>query len=359
MNFMQPFKKSVMAVVLMSATAGAMAQTIKIGEINSYKAHANFLGPYKKGMEPALEEINSSGGLLGKKVEIISRDDNANPGDAAEPLTDKIVWENGNRYTFRLRPSTWMQVAMLVPEAAKLKKKRWALVYPNYEYGQSAANTFKQLLKAAQPDVEFVAEQAPPLGKLDAPAVTQALADAKPDAIFNVLFGPDLSKFVREGSTRNLFKSREVFSVLSGEPEYLDPLKEEAPVGWYVTGYPWYGIATPEHKRFLDAYQKKFNDYPRLGSVVGYSAIMSIAAGIKKADSTQSEKLVDAFHGLPVETPLGRINYRAQDNQSTMGAFVGRTAQKDGKGVMVNYQYLDGAKFQPADAEIKVLRKAP
>ena len=400
MNFMQPFKKSVMALVLMSATAGALAQTIKIGEINSYKAHANFLGPYKKGMELALEEINSSGGLLGKKVEIISRDDNANPGDAvraaeelvsrekvdvltgtflshvglavtdfaqqkkffflaAEPLTDKIVWENGNRYTFRLRPSTWMQVAMLVPEAAKLKKKRWALVYPNYEYGQSAANTFKQLLKAAQPDVEFVAEQAPPLGKLDAPAVTQALADAKPDAIFNVLFGPDLSKFVREGSTRNLFKSREVFSVLSGEPEYLDPLKEEAPVGWYVTGYPWYGIATPEHKRFLDAYQKKFNDYPRLGSVVGYSAIMSIAAGIKKAGSTQSEKLVDAFHGLPVETPLGRINYRAQDNQSTMGAFVGRTAQKDGKGVMVNYQYLDGAKFQPADAEIKVLRKAP
>ena len=60
---MQPFKKSVMAVVLMSATAGAMAQTIKIGEINSYKAHANFLGPYKKGMELALEEINSSGGL--------------------------------------------------------------------------------------------------------------------------------------------------------------------------------------------------------------------------------------------------------------------------------------------------------
>ena len=96
---------------------------------------------------------------------------------AAEPLTDKIVWENGNRYTFRLRPSTWMQVAMLVPEAAKLKKKRWSLVYPNYEYGQSAANTFKQLLKAAQPDVEFVAEQAPPLGKVDAAAVTQALAD--------------------------------------------------------------------------------------------------------------------------------------------------------------------------------------
>jgi branched-chain amino acid transport system substrate-binding protein len=351
-------------------------------------------------MDLALEEINASGGLLGKKVEIISRDDNANPGDAvraaeellsrekvdvltgtflshvglavtdfaqqkkifflaAEPLTDKIVWESGNRYTFRLRPSTYMQVAMLVPEAAKLKKKRWALVYPNYEYGQSAVNTFKQLLKAAQPDVEFVAEQAPPLGKVDAAAVTQALADAKPDAIFNVLFGPDLAKLVREGTTRGLFKGREVVSLLSGEPEYLDPLKDEAPAGWIVTGYPWNGITTSEHKRFLDAYQKKFNDYPRLGSIVGYSAIMSIAAGIRKANSTNTEKLIDVFHGLSVDTPLGPIRYRAQDNQSTMGAYVGRIAVKDGKGVMVNYQYLDGAKFQPADADIKQLRKAP
>ena len=67
---------------------------------------------------------------------------------ASEPLTDKIVWENGNRYTFRLRPSTYMQTAMLVPEAAKLKKKRWAIVYPNYEYGQSATASFKKLLDA-------------------------------------------------------------------------------------------------------------------------------------------------------------------------------------------------------------------
>src|SRR5204863_6347970 len=69
---------------------------------------------------------------------------------ASEPLTDKIVWENGNRYTFRLRPSTYMQTAMLVPEAAKLGKKRWAIVYPNYEYGQTATATFKQQLGARQ-----------------------------------------------------------------------------------------------------------------------------------------------------------------------------------------------------------------
>ena len=145
---------------------------------------------------------------------------------------------------------------MLMPAAVAAKKKRWALIYPNFEYGQSGAAIFKEMLKKAQPDVEFVTEQATPLGKLDAGAVVQAIDDAKPDAIFNVQFGADLAKFVREGNTRGMFKDRMVVSMLSGEPEYLDPLKDEAPVGWVVTGYPWNEINTPEHKAFVDAYQK-------------------------------------------------------------------------------------------------------
>jgi branched-chain amino acid transport system substrate-binding protein len=390
--------RHLLAAALAAAAFAAHAQgVIKIGEINSYKAQPAFLDPYKKGMELAVEEINAAGGVNGKKLQLITRDDNANPGDAvraaeelvsrenvdvltgtflsniglavtdfakqrkffflaSEPLTDKIVWQNGNRYTFRLRPSTYMQVAMLVPEAARLQKKRWAIVYPNYEYGQSAAATFKQLLKSAQPDVEFVAEQAPPLGKLDAGSVVQALADAKPDAVFNVLFGADLAKFVREGNTRGLFKGRDVVSLLTGEPEYLDPLKDETPDGWIVTGYPWYGIQTPEHKAFFLAYHRKYNDYPRLGSVVGYSAIKSLAAGIQKAKGTDTEKLIAAFSGLAVDTPFGKITYRPEDHQSTMGAFIGRTKNDKGKGVMVDYRYLDGTKIQPRPDVVAKMR---
>ncbi|MCW5627087.1 MAG: ABC transporter substrate-binding protein, partial [Burkholderiales bacterium] len=277
---------------------------------------------------------------------------------AAEPLTDKLVWENGNRYTFRLRTSTYMQTAMLVAEAAQLKKKRWALVYPNYEYGQSAVSAFKSLLKASQPDVEFVVEQAPPLGKLDAGAVVQALAAAKPDAIFSAMFGADLAKFVREGNTRGLFRDRTVVNLLAGEPEYLDPLKDETPDGWIVTGYPWADIATPEHKRFLAAYQKRWNDYPRLGSVVGYAAVASLATAIRKAGSTDAEKLIVALRDLPVDTPFGPITYRAIDHQSTMGAFVGRLANRNGKGAMVDWTYRDGRDFLPPDAEVKQRRPA-
>ncbi|WP_103046180.1 ABC transporter substrate-binding protein [Comamonas faecalis] len=389
-------------VALAVVTGAALAQTqgvYKIGELNSYKAQPAFLGPYKKGMELAVEQINAAGGVNGRKLELVVRDDNANPGDAVrvaeelvtrekvdvltgtflshtgmavadyaqqkkrfflagEPLTDKLTWQGGNAYTFRLRPGTYMQAAMLVPEAAKLDKKRWAIVYPNYEYGQSAVNAFKTLLKQAQPDVEFVAEQAPPLGKLDAGAVVQALADAKPDAIFNVLFAADLTKFVREGNTRGLFKDRTVVSLISGEPEYLDALKDETPEGWIVTGYPWYGIDTPEHQAFLKAYQARFKDYPRLGSVVGYAMIRSAAEGLKKAGSADSDKMVAAFRGLEVDTPFGRIHYRAQDHQSTLGAYVGKTHNDGGKGVMVDFSYRDGADFQPSDAQVRASRTA-
>jgi branched-chain amino acid transport system substrate-binding protein len=380
------------------AVAPALAQqTIKIGELNSYKAQPAFLEPYKKGWELAIEEINAKGGVLGKKLEVVTRDDGANPGDAvrvanelvtregvniiagtflshiglavtefagkqkvfflaAEPLTDKITWQNGNRYTFRLRPSTYMQVAMLIPHAVAAKKKRWAVVYPNFEYGQSAAGWFKEMLKKAQPDVEFVTEQAPPLGKVDAGAVVQAIDDAKPDGIFNVLFGPDLAKLVREGTTRGVFKDRVVVSLLSGEPEYLDPLKEDTPAGWIVTGYPWEEIDTPAHKAFVDAYRKRWNDYPRLGSIVGYDTIRSLAAGIAKAGSTDTEKLIEAFRGLKLESPFGPFEYRAADHQATLGAYVGKIAVKGGKGTMSDFKYVDGATVLPSAEEVRKMR---
>ena len=378
----------------------ALAQgTIKIGELNSYKSQPAFLDPYKKGWELAVEEINAKGGVLGRKLEVVSRDDGANPGDAvrvaeelvtregvnilagtflshiglavteyagkrkvfflaSEPLTDKITWQNGNRYTFRLRPSTYMQVAMLMPHVVDAKKKRWALVYPNFEYGQSAAQAFKEMLKKAQPDVEFVTEQAPPLGKEDTGAITQALDDAKPDGIFSAMFGPDWPSSCARDHARHVQESarRQPARRRARIPR---PVKDEAPVGWIVTGYPWTEIQTPEHKAFVAAYQKRWNDYPRLGSIVGYDTMKSLAAGIAKAGSTDTEKLVTAFRGLEVKGgPFGTFIYRASDHQATAGAYVGKIALKDGKGTMSDFKYIDGTTVLPSDEEVKKLRPA-
>ncbi len=377
----------------------AASDTILIGEINSYKALPANMHGYKRGWELAQEEINKSGGVLGKQLKTIFRDDNANAGEgvriaeelisrenidilagvtlshvgvaiadfakqrkrfflASGPLSDKVIWQDGNRYTYRLRYGTHQLAASVAPAAAKLNKKRWALIYPNYEYGQAAVASFKSELKKLQPDVEFVAEQAPPFGKLDAGPVVQALEDAKPDAIFNVLFGPDLTKFAREGKTRGLFDNREVVSLLTGEPEYLDPLRGDAPDGWIVTGYPFTSINTPEHQAFLKAYEEKYKETPRLNSVVGYATVKALAAGIEKAGSTDTEALIKAFKGLEYETPFGKHVFRDLDNQSTFGLHVGRLAIKDGKGVMPEGEYIDGGAIMPTDEEVKALRKA-
>ena len=398
MNALKLILATIFAAGATLTSIGAVAQdTIKIGEINSYKALPQNTLPYRRGWLMAQDEVNAAGGVLGKKLETIFRDDNANPGDAVRiaeelvvrekvdilsgvtlshvglavadfakqrkifflasgPLSDKIVWENGNRYTYRLRSGTYALSASVVNEAVKLKKKRWALVYPNYEYGQAAAVAFKEAMKKAQPDIEFVTEQAPPLGKIEVGSVVQAIIDSKPDAIFNVLFGSDLTKFARDGKTRGLFEGREVVSLLTGEPEYLDPLKEDTPSNWIVTGYPYTGINTPEHNAFAAAYQNKYSDYPRLNSVVGYTTLKAIAAGLQKAGSADTEKLIGAFKGLQFSSPFGPVTFRPQDNQSTLGIFVGRTVLKDGKGVMPTGTYLDGAKLQPSDEVIKKLR---
>lgn len=400
-GFMNGLKTACAAGVwgLTALFAGAQPAPIKIGEINSYSNMAQFTQPYRQGWQLALDEVNAAGGLLGRKVVVIARDDSGKPEEAlrhaveltskekvdilaggflsnvglaladhaqknkrlyvaSEPLTDAIVWSKGNRYTFRLRPSTYMQAAMLVEEAAKLPAKRWATIAPNYEYGQSAVASFKELLKARRPDVEFVSEQWPALGKLDAGSTLSATQNARPDAIFNVTFGADLAKLVREGNQRGIFPKTPVVSLLSGEPEYLDVLRDETPKGWIVTGYPWDQIDAPLHASFAANYYKKYQENPKVGSVVGYATMQAIFAAIKKAGSVDNEKLVTALRGLKFNTPFGPAEFRAIDQQSTMGAFVGTLDVRAGKGTMVNWRYADGKAYLPTDAYVRERRPA-
>jgi len=395
------FLKTLVGAAALAVTGlPALAQdAIKIGEINHYKRMAAFAEPYKMGIELALEEVNAAGGVLGRPLEFIFRDDQGEPGEAikiaeelmtrdgavmltgtilsnvglaisslaaekkylylaSEPLADSIVWASGNDYTFRLRTSTYMQAAMLAEAAAQSDAVRYATIAPNYAYGKEAVEAFKKVLTTLKPDVEFVTEQWPALFKIDAGAETQALERSKPDAIFNVTFGTDLARFVREGTTRGVFDGRTVYGMLTGEPEYLDPLGDEAPEGWIVTGYPWYDVSDDANVAFVQAYQARYNDYPRIGSLVGYMTVQSIQAALEKAGSTETEALKAAFKGLELDTPVGPITYREIDHQATMGAFVGTTALKDGKGVMVDWTYRDGADYLPTDDEVRAMRPA-
>ena len=378
----------------------ARGEPIRIGELNSYARMAAFAVPYRNAMQMAQDEINAAGGVMGgRPVEFIFRDDGASPSDAArvaedlltrenvafiagtflsnvglavadvaarrqrlflatEPLTDALTMHQGNPYTFRVRPSTFMQTRMLAEAVRGRPVRRWAIVAPNYEYGQSAAAAFKRLIVEAIPGAEIVAEQYPALGRPDAGPTVGALSRARPDGIFNVLFGADLIPFVREGQIRGLFENRTVVSLLTGEPEYLLPLGAEAPTGWIVTGYPVEQITTPPaHRAFFDAYRARFSDIPRLGSLLGYVTAQMVKAMFDRARSTDTDAMMAALRGLVTETIAGPVTMRAIDQQSTLGAWVGETAVEGGRGVMRNWRYEDGADHMFPEAEVRAARR--
>jgi branched-chain amino acid transport system substrate-binding protein len=390
---------SIFLTVGLAAVVHAQAP-IKIGEINSFSGiGAPFTGPYRQAVELAVEEVNAKGGVLGRKVEVVFRDDKGQPAEAvkhaqelvtgekvalisgtflsnvglavsdwakqnktlfvaAEPLTEALTWSKGHDYVFRVRPNTYEQGRMLADKAAKTKSVKWATIGPNYEYGKRAWETFRDRLKQLRPDVQIVGEHWPTLGKLESGPFVTAILNENPDALYVSLFGSDWLAFVREAQKRGLFQKMFVVGILLGEPEYIDPLKTEAPEGMLVTGYPWYDIEAPAHKDFVARFTKRYDRNPVLGSLVGYITYLSIFEAIRKAGSTDTDKLVAAFRGLKVETPIGPISYRAVDGQSTMGAWVGTTKidARRGVGVMTNHEYIPGEKVLPTDDEIKKMR---
>jgi branched-chain amino acid transport system substrate-binding protein len=393
-NMMKHRLMQLASALLLTLAGAAQADSIRIGAMNSDSGVRQSSRSYQSGVELAVAELNADGGLLGRKVELVTRSDNGTIDGAVrnaqllltqdrvdvlsgsmlsnvalavartaaaekrlfvagDALSDAITLDKGNRYTFRLRPSTYMQAAMLAEAAAKLPVRRWAVIAPNYEYGQSAVANFKLLLKGRRPDVEFVAEQWPALGKLKADEAVRQLRQARPEAIFNATFGPDLQQFVDEGSRQGLFAGSTVFSMSAGEA-LGDMLGQyEAVRNWVVLGYPDEQIGLPEHQRFRDAYLKRFNEKPHLAAIFGYSSIMSIAAAIRQAGSTDSEKLVTAMRGLRLDTPFGPIMFRALDQQSSMGAFIGTLAYKDSRSPASDWHYLDGLRYLPGEAYVR------
>ncbi|HXG04021.1 MAG TPA: ABC transporter substrate-binding protein [Candidatus Binatia bacterium] len=393
---------SVVVALLLAAEAGpAQAQgPIRIGEINSFSGiAAPFTGPYRQAVEMAVDEVNTRGGIHGRRIEVVFRDDRGQPAEAvkhaqelvagekvaliagtflsnvglavsdwarqnkvlfvaAEPLTEALTWSRGHDYVFRVRPNTYQQGVMLAEKAGRMKYQKWATIGPNYEYGKRAWETFRDRLKQLKPDVQIVGEHWPTLGKLEPGPFVTAILNQNPDALYVSLFGSDWLAFVREARKRGLFDRMFVVGILLGEPEYIEPLKTEAPEGMLVTGYPWYDIDIPAHKEWVARYQKRFDRHPMLGSLVGYVTYLSVFEALRKAGSTETDRLVGAFRGLRVDTPIGPISFRPFDGQSTMGAWVGftRVDPKRGYGIMVNHEYVPGDRVLPSEEEVKKMR---
>ena len=391
----------VACAALSSATAFAQSNPpIRIGEINSYTGPvAVFTHPYRNGLHMAIDEINAKGGVLGRKLEIMHRDDNFSPADAvrlanelvlnqkvdllagtflspialavanyanekkvlfvaAEPLTNQLTWDKGSRYVFRVRNPMYMLTSMMVGKAETFKCSRWAGIGPINEAIADLMRDFKTMMAEKRKDFVWAGELFFPNQKLNPGSAIDSLTRMKPECILNGTFGPDLIAFAREGATRGFFEKFQVASVLSGEPEYLDPLGEDTPKGWWVTGYAWEEDDRPAHKKFREDYMARYKTYPRFGSLIGYVTIQAIAAGIERAGGTDTEKMIQGLRGAKWESPVGQIEMRAADHQSTLGSWLGQLDVKNGKGVMTNWSWVDGKDSLPPPEVSRARRPA-
>jgi branched-chain amino acid transport system substrate-binding protein len=367
----------------------AHAQPVRIGDINSYKAFPEHLEPYRKGWRLAQEELNAAGGVSGRRIEVVSRDDAMRADDAVRhaaqlvaeekvdllmggftsgvslalaafanrkrivylattALTGELAGANASRYTFSLRPSGAMQAAMLLPEAMKLDKQRWAIVYPHNIYDSAAVASFRTRLMKEQPSVDVVYEQIVPLGQIDAWGIVRWLEDNQVQAVLSLLFGADLREFVTRGREKNLFARVQVLNPLAGQPEDHAYFAGNVPEGWWVTGYPTSDVDYGSHQRFVAQYRKRWGESPAAASLYGYTALIAIAHALRRSQSTDSERLVKAFEELRVATPVGPLQWR-KDRHSTMGAFVGQLAATENGAEMVRWRYESSARYLPPE----------
>jgi branched-chain amino acid transport system substrate-binding protein len=368
------------------------APPIKIGEINSYTGPiAAFTLVYQKGLNLAIEQINANGGVLGRKLEVIYRDDNFSAADAVrvanelvlnqkvdllagtylspiglavasyaqqnkvlfvatEPLTNQITWEKGSRYVFRVQNPVSQTAAVFVKKAAAMDCMRWAGIGPISEAISDMNNDFKAGIVKAKPGATWVGEQSYPLGKLNAGAAIDYLQRVNADCVLGAPVGPDLVSLLREGRARGWLDKVKFIGLQSGLPEWLDTMSEaDAPVGWIVSGYPWQTFDVPAHKKFVADYQAKYGTHPGYGSLIGYLSGQAIAAGIAHTGSTDTEKMVQGFRGADFDSIVGHIKWR-KDHQLELGTFVGTIAVKDGKVVMVDSTY-SGTDGLPTEEE--------
>lgn len=380
------------ALTFLCISPAQAAEPLRIGEINSYTKNPLYTVPYRKGWEFAVAEINAQGGLLGRQVEVLVRDDNGEPAEAlkkASELVDRdgvdlltgcfyghvclalgnyaqqnkrfvMRWYNTypdetkreSDYAFATMPG-WTAARALAHHVKDLNVENWGSVAFNYAYGQLMVQVFEDTMTELNPNVTFKEKQWPAIGKLDSGATVSAFLRKKPDGIFSATFGKDFSEFVRESKKRGLDEGRVIVSNETGIPEYLRILGEETPEGWIMTGYPRESIDEASHNAFVKAYKDMHGELPDWMSMIGYVTYKFMFEAVKKAGATESDAVVAAMQGLEVDTPLGKVKMRAADHLGTIGMHVGKTAVIDGEARLVNWTFYDGKDLLIDESQVK------
>jgi branched-chain amino acid transport system substrate-binding protein len=384
-----------LALVLATPLAASAQKPIKVGFPMILSGPGALFGePASKGAQMFVDEINAKGGVLGRKLELLPRDTKGNADEAVRVSRELILKENVDflvgtltsaegpavsvvakenkvvfiapipktdqltapdklhPYVFRVAANTTMEGRSAAEIVAKWPATKVATISPDYAYGQDVTKSFVEHLKKIKPSVQIVDQQWPKLGEPDYTPFINAQMAKKPDAVFSSLWGGHFVNFAKQAKPLGYFDALKYNFIGVGEagsPESTKTMGKDYPVGIWGNSYDaFYWGETPAHRDYIARLSKYLKDeYPSSWAIQGYTGMQFLAEAIKKAGSTDSDKVSRALLGLTIDTPIGKQTIREKDHQANRGQLYGKTVMdpKYPFPIMKPVEYVDPTKF--------------
>jgi branched-chain amino acid transport system substrate-binding protein len=375
------------------------AMFISSGPLGGYGINA------QRAIDMAVEEIDASGGVLGRKLKASFGDTKLKPevaGELAEKFigedkvdflmgptssavalslseiarkhkkilvvtqaaTDAVTGAKFNPYVFSTLSNVMMHSRAGAYYMASKPYKRWMCIGPDYNYGHESWRLFREKLKELKPEVEIVGETFPKLMAKDYSTHIEQISKAKPDAVWCPLWGQDAVDFIKQAKEAKLFAEIKFAFPVGAALETLVPLGKETPAGLYMSSR--YFFTTPdsaENRDFVKKYREKFKEYPDYMAEETYAGVYFIKAAVERAGSTDPEAIVKAVEKEPLAwlTPEGWKIMRPEDHQVVEDVVWGETAYSEqyGFAVLTNIQSIQGEQICRSPEELKKVNRNP
>jgi branched-chain amino acid transport system substrate-binding protein len=344
--------------------AAAEGDPIKVGMATTLSGSIALFGEANRNAaQLAVDELNENGGVLGRPVELIVRDDQAAPEEGVSIARDLIIDEGVEAmlgpvssgvalaitevsaerqvpfivhtsntealttsafqpYLVSVVPNTGMEARAQAVDLADEGYTRWATIAPNYEFGQAQVGTFVETIQSENPDVEIIDQQWPELGESDYQPFITAILGREPEAVYSPLFAGDLVTFSQQAANLGFFDSDVYFTALY-ETDALRELGDSVDLeGVRAYSRCPFTIDTPEMTSFVERYQETYDQVPSDWACMAYDATMLWAAVVEENGDLDADMFVDTVEGFEFTSLRGDITIRPEDHQASVSSYI-------------------------------------